>query len=236
VIALPMIAALIGLGAWQLDRRAEKAALIDRIESRATAEPVALPAAVDDPRAWDYRRVAARGTYLHGEELYLVGRTLEGRVGFEVVTPLRLDDRQRGGPGYLLVNRGWVPDDRLAAETRQAGRPSGTVTVDGVLRRPGGQGWMQPANEPSENRWFWVDIPAMAEAAGLPGAVPAILEAAPGQHPGRYPVGGRTRVDIPNNHLQYAITWFGLAAALAAIYVLYHLRRPGDGRAPSQTE
>jgi surfeit locus 1 family protein len=106
--------------------------------------------------------------------------------------------------------------------------------VEGVLSAPGGPGWMQPDNEPGNNRWFWVDIPAMAEAAGLPAAMPLVLQAAPGQHAGDYPVGGRTRVDIPNNHLQYAITWFGLAAALLGIYVLYHLRRPGDdGRAPS---
>lgn len=233
VIALPMIAILIGLGAWQLDRRAEKAALIDRIDSRISAEPVPLPTDIDDPQAWDYRRVAAEGRYLHDRELYLAGRTLDGRVGYEVVTPLRRA-RPGGGAEIVLVNRGWVPDDRLDPESRAEGLPDGMVTVEGVLSAPGGPGWMQPDNEPGNNRWFWVDIPAMAEAAGLPAAMPLVLQAAPGQHAGDYPVGGRTRVDIPNNHLQYAITWFGLAAALLGIYVLYHLRRPGDdGRAPS---
>ena len=235
LVALPILAVLVGLGLWQLDRRDEKAALIDRIESRMAAEPVALPASIVDPADWDYRRVVVRGDYRHDRPLYLTGRTHRGRVGVDVVVPLRLAE-PGGGAGHILVNRGWLPTDGQRPDTAAITRPAGDVVVEGVLRLPGERGWMQPDNEPDNNRWFWIDIPAMADAAALPGAAPLLLDAAAGQHAGDYPVGGRTRVNLPDNHLQYAITWFGLAAALLAVYVIFHRRPPKAGRAPPNVE
>ena len=231
LVALPLVAVLVSLGLWQLDRRDEKATLVDRIESRMMAEPVALPASIVDPADWDYRRVVVRGAYSHDRALYVTGRTYRGRVGVDVVVPLRLAE-PGGGSGYILVNRGWLPIERQRPDTTAITRPEGDVVVEGVLRLPSERGWMQPDNEPGNNRWFWIDIPAMADAAALPGAAPLLLDAAASQHAGDYPVGGRTRVDLPDNHLQYAITWFGLAAALLAVYVIYHLRSPKAGRAP----
>ena len=235
LVILPMLVALVGLGLWQLDRGGEKAALIDRIESRIVAAPVAMPASVVDPAEWDYRRVVVRGTFLHEREMYLTGRTHRGRVGVDVVVPLRLSEL---GDGYrhVLVNRGWVPTAGPGFATQAFARPDGDVVLTGVLRLPSERGWMQPENEPANNRWFWIDLPAMAEAAGLPEAAPLLLEVAAGQHAGDYPVGGRTRIDLPDNHLQYAITWFGLAAALLVIYVIFQRRRPTAGPESPEVE
>ncbi|HSK39928.1 MAG TPA: SURF1 family cytochrome oxidase biogenesis protein, partial [Arenibaculum sp.] len=139
-------------------------------------------------------------------------------------TPL---DRPDGAT--VLVNRGWVPVDRLDPATRAAGQPAGTVSVRGVARVPRPQAWMEPDNEPSANIWYWIDADAMAAHAGRPVA-PVVVEAGEAENPGRLPVGGVTRVAIPNNHLQYVVTWYSLAAVLIAIYVTYHRRRPDAPR------
>ena len=101
---------------------------------------------------------------------------------------------------------------------------SGAVTVEGAIRAPGVQHWLQPDNEPDRNIWFWNDLPAMAAHAGIAPdhLVPVFLEAGPAPNPGGLPIGGQTRVTLPNDHLQYAITWYALAAGLAMIYLLYH--------------
>jgi len=227
LIVLPMLAVLVGLGAWQLERRAWKAEVLDRIEQRITAPAVPLPADIDDPDAWDYRHVRVTGAFLHDRELHLLPRTRDGQAGAHVITPLRRTG-EVAPDQVVLVNRGWVPTDRIDPATRPEGLVEGPVTVEGVVRVPEGRGWVQPDNEPARNLWYWIDLPAMAAAAGAPDAPPVLVDAVGAPGGPTLPVGGQTVVDIPNNHLQYALTWFALAAALLAIYVLYHLRSPAD--------
>ena len=231
IFLVPALAILTGLGVWQLQRLEQKSELIARIEAGLAAEPALLPAQVPDPDAWDYRRVLVEGVFLHDRELFLTGRTYRGQPGLHVVTPLRHAD-SGSEDAVILVNRGWIP---LAARDRAGradGLPTDAVTVSGIARRPPERGWMQPDNEPDANLWFWVDVAAMAEAAAV-GPVPElILEAdAAGD---ALPIGGQTRFDIPNNHLQYAITWFAFAVILLVIYVLYH-RRPNDSGDTART-
>jgi|HigsolmetaGSP11D_1036233.scaffolds.fasta_scaffold08751_3 surfeit locus 1 family protein len=229
---VPMLAVLLGLGTWQLDRLEWKTALLDMIRERTQAPPVTMPARFDDPAAWNYRPVRVEGRFLHDRELFLTGRVHDGQAGYHVVTPLLRTDA--AAPGQeILVNRGWIPADRRPPETRPESRPEGVVAVDGLLRIPPERGWMQPDNDPGANLWYWTDLPAMAVAAGLRSAPPLILEAGPGA-PGALPVGGQTRIDIPNNHLEYALTWFGFAATLLVIYVIYHLR-PAPPRPDTST-
>jgi surfeit locus 1 family protein len=227
VFTIPALMVLIGLGVWQLERLQWKEALIAERTERTTADPVALPAAgaalsPEQLAELDYRHATATGEFLHDHELYLVARTNAGAVGFQVVTPMRLSG------GVVLVNRGWVPDGLKDPAKRAEGQIAGLVTIDGAMRAPAVQHWLQPDNDPVKNIWFWADLPAMAAAAGVhDDLVPVFLEAGPAENPGGYPLGGQTRVTLPNDHLQYAITWFCLAIALAVIYVIYH-RRPAD--------
>ena len=225
VFLVPALALLLGLGVWQLERLAWKTDLIDRIEHGLAAPPAPLPAEIDDP-AFDYRHVTVTGRFDAVHAFRLLARVNDGVAGIQVVTPLLRDD---GGPA-VMVNRGWVPlgpDGKPAAYDPP---PAGTVTVEGVARRPLPQGWMQPDNSPATNEWFWVDLPAMAAAARLDQTAPVVVEQAAGPESfvagrARYPIGGQTKVDLPNDHLQYAITWFGFAVILVAIYLLHHLRR-----------
>lgn len=221
--SLAAFAVLTALGGWQLQRLQWKAALIAERQARSADLPLALPPLFDAPEALAFRRAQVTGRFLHGRELYLTGRTYKSQVGAHVVTPLLLEDGRT-----LLVDRGWVPMDRKDPARRAAGQVAGPVTLEGLLRRGGwrGSAWFRPENQPAENIWFWVDPPAMADAAGLERPITALyLAAGPAENPGGLPRGGRTVVTRRNDHLQYALTWFTLAGALTVIFILFHYRR-----------
>jgi surfeit locus 1 family protein len=214
LIAVPGVVLLLGLGAWQLVRLAEKNAINAFRAERAAAAAVALPARIDDVGAWEFRRVVVAGTFDHDRELRVNARSQRGNTGYDLVTPLR-----RGDGPPVLVNRGWVPYSRKEPATRQEGQVAGPTTIEGILRTEPRKGWLMPDNDAARNEWFWFDLPAMKSSAGVPDAAPFYIEAGPAPNPGGFPIGGQTIVQLPSNHLQYAITWFALAIALAAIYV-----------------
>jgi surfeit locus 1 family protein len=221
LFSVPAFILMIGLCIWQVQRLHWKENLIAEREARVTAEAVALPpAGATDAAAMEYRRVRLDGAFQHDKELYLGARSLNGNPGYHILTPFALADG-----GVVLVDRGWVPVERKAPETRAEGQVAGSQTLEGIVRLPPGQAWMQPDNEPANNMWFYVDPPAMAAASGADLRTDLYVDAGPAENPGRYPVGGQTRIELPNDHLQYAITWGLLAVALAVIYVLYHLNR-----------
>jgi surfeit locus 1 family protein len=220
LFTVPAVLIMIGLSIWQVQRLHWKEGLIADRQARVTAEPVALPAAGSDLGAAEYRRVSLTGQYQHDHELYLAARSMNGNVGYHIMTPFTLQDG-----GTVLVDRGWVPTEKKLPESREAGQQAGTVTVDGVVRLSQQKAWMQPDNEPDQNVWFFIDLPAIAKHLGMPAMRQDIyVDAGPAPVPGGYPLGGQTHINLPNDHLQYAITWALLAGALIVIYILYHLR------------
>jgi len=225
LFTVPALIVLVGLCVWQVQRLYWKQALIADREARVAAEPVALPAAGTDPAEIEFRRVRLEGVFAHDKELYLGARSLNGNAGYHVLTPFAL-----AGGGSVLVDRGWVPVERKLPEQRPEGQVAGTQTLEGVARLPHGQAWLQPDNEPQNNMWFFVDLPAMAKATGVDLRTDLYVDAGPAENPGQYPVGGQTRIELPNDHLQYAVTWGLLALALAVIYVLYHLKLERERR------
>ena len=220
-IAAPAFVVLLGLGTWQVQRLEWKNDLIAAREAALDMPTAALPATDEGLGEFDYRRVSMSGRFLHDSEFYLVPRVIAGRIGLHVVTPFE----RREGP-IVLVDRGWVPESARAPHTRADGQVEGAVTVTGVARTTSPHNAFTPDNDAQGNQWFWIDVPAMARHAGLT-LQPVFVEAAAAVAPGALPIGGQTRITLRNNHLGYAITWYGLAAALAAIYTIYHLRRRG---------
>ena len=196
-LCLALAAAFAALGIWQVERRAWKLDLIARVEARLEAAPATPPATWTDDLA--YTRVRAHGTFLQDRETLVQALTERG-AGWWVLTPLRTPH------GVILVNRGFVPPERRAAP------PTGRVTVTGLLRasEPGG-GFLR-SNDPAAGRWYSRDVAAIAAARGLGEAAPFFLDADATPNPGGYPIGGLTVVAFRNNHLAYALTWFGLAA------------------------
>lgn len=216
-----MTAALIGLGVWQLERRASKLDLIARVEARIHAAPTGFPWDGGDPKDLEYRRIRVTGVFDHGRETLVQALTARG-AGFWVLTPLRT------AQGTILINRGFVPEDRREASSRAAGQIDGPVTIIGLVRlsEPGG-GFLR-SNDAAANRWFSRDVAAIAAARGLGRVASVFVDADATPNPGGYPIGGLTVVAFRNTHLVYALTWFALAA-LAAFGTLVLVR--GDRRA-----
>ena len=214
---------LLGLGTWQVQRLHWKEGLIAERNAALTAAPVSLPRTLESSRALEFHPVRAEGEFLNGRELDLNAQSQSGAPGFHVITPFRLADGTT-----VLIDRGFVPTERRAPESRAGGEIAGQTTVTGLLRFPEPPGWFTPANEPQKNSWFSIDISAMAQAAGVGTALPFYIDADSSPNPGGWPQGGQTITELPNNHLQYAITWYALAAALVVVYIRFAQRRRSE--------
>jgi surfeit locus 1 family protein len=227
LMSIPAFLVLIGLGTWQVERLTWKERLIRAFTERVDAPPLTVPPAGGSIDDIEYRRVHLSGRYLNDHEMYLAGRTFNGRGGWNVLTPFRTDDGT-----VVVVDRGWVPLDKKDRATRPQSLIEGATTVDGVIRRANIRNYFTPENEPDRNLWFSADVQAMAKKADLPEVRPYLVEGLRQPIPGGFPVGGEIRVALRNDHLQYAITWYSLAVALVVIYVLYHLKKPEDEAKP----
>lgn len=227
IVTLLGVIFLVALGNWQMRRLAWKEGLIGAIAERAHAAPV--PLATAEERAAmggdvEYTRVNVSGTFLNDREIHLYALDNSGEPGFDIITPLRLTDGS-----IALVNRGFVPNELKDPARRTVGQVSGEVIVTGLVRHPDTQGMFIPANDAAKNVWYWRDIDAMAKAAAGQDASPvhrliidAEAEPAP---PGGWPKGGVTRLTLPNRHLEYALTWYGLAAALIGVFLAFAASR-----------
>jgi surfeit locus 1 family protein len=222
LLALLGLSVLVSLGTWQLQRKSWKEALIGKIAARVAADPLpvaradALHQAGEDV---DYLRVTARGRFHHDKERYFYRPGPDG-LGWHVYTPLEL-----GSGSFVWVNRGYVPDRLKAPEARPQGQVAGEVVVTGLVRVGTRRGVFTPDNDMANNLWYWPDIAALTTSAfgrSQPPALPFILEAEARPEPsGGYPKGGVTPLSLPNRHLEYALTWYGLALTLIAVYFAF---------------
>ncbi len=234
VFTIPAVIMLLGLGTWQVERLAWKQALIAERAAGVAMPPVPLTAPVPDAKSMAFRRVTVTGTFLHDKEIHLAARALRnGEIGFQIITPLLREN----GPA-VLVNRGWVPSARRDPATRAGGQTGGVVTVTGIVRLPGVQHLFTPDNDVAGNFWFWTDVEAMAGEAGV-AVLPLLVEAGAAPNPGGFPLGGQTRLDLPNDHLEYAIIWYSFAVSLTVIFLIYmrgnRRRSGGDGDGAGDT-
>ena len=231
LLSLPVLVLLVGLGNWQMSRKAWKDALVQQIEAGLRGAPVALDETL---RGWpcqtgkscpfpEYARVRVRGRFEHDRERYFYAPDPALGPGIHVYTPLVLEDGRR-----VMVNRGFVPDQHRATATRAAGQVLGALEIVGLLRGPGEKAMFTPENDPDRNLWFWRDLGGMsgcgAKARGpyCASYVRAFVDAeAEPANPGGWPRGGTTNLQISNRHLEYALTWYGLALALIGMYGVF---------------
>lgn len=217
VLLIGLTGGFTGLGIWQVQRLFWKLDLIAQVYARIQAAPIPAPATVTPDDA--YRRVRLEGEFLNDRET-LVQAVTELGGGFWVLTPLVMADGRT-----VLVNRGFVPPERREPASRSAGQIAGPTQVVGLLRlsEPGG-GFLR-SNDTAGDRWYSRDVAAIAQARHLVDSAPYFVDAEATPGPEGAPVGGLTVVRFTNNHLVYALTWFGLALMSLAAAIWLQRRR-----------
>ncbi len=211
IIGLGGAATLIALGVWQVQRLAWKEALIADINARIAAAPVDLPQTVD-PQADSYLPVAATGK-IGTDEIDVLVSQKEAGAGYRIIVPFQMDDGRR-----IMVDRGFA-----VASDKDADRVTGPATISGNLQWPQETDSFTPAPDLEANIWFARDVPAMADALKtLPILLVARTSTPPAANISPLPV---DTARIPNDHLQYAITWFSLAAIWLGMSLFFLRRR-----------
>ncbi len=214
VAATVGIALLLALGGWQLQRLSWKQGLLAAVDERLAGSPgdlASILAATESGDDIEFRKVRLVGRFLQADEKLMLN-TLDGKIGWEVVTPL-----VTGSGVAVLVDRGFIPDEIRDPAKRM---PLETTDITGIVRRHGSaRGLFDPDNDVAGNMWYWWDLPAMLAASAIPAdtkVAPFVVQALPTE-PSAIPRPAEPRAVFRNNHLQYAITWFGLAIVLAVV-------------------
>jgi len=214
---------LLSLGTWQVQRLQWKLDLIERVEAGLRAEPVPLPAGGDAILGLDHRPVTAAGT-LRYDLAFARGSEQRGGVpGARLMVPLERDEG-----AAVLVDMGWIPEpvgDVLdTASSPAPASLTGTLRLDHLAARP----LFRPANEPAARRWYWLDTTALRQWTGLEDLAAATLVRRPAGVERTPPIADAASVTLRNDHLGYALTWYGLAAGLLVIYLLMGRARAKD--------
>lgn len=229
ILFLVALAILLSLGTWQVERLHWKEKLLADIAERRVAQPVTL-GGIEAMEASggdiEYRPFTVSGVFANNRERHFFA-TWHGQTGYYVYTPLQLADGR-----FLFVNRGFVPYEAKEPEMRKQGQLTGEQTVTGLARarlaeKPSA---IVPENDLAKNIFYWKDLDAMAASTGIPEdrLVPFFLDAGDAPNPKGLPIGAVTQFDLPNNHLQYAATWYGLAAALVGVALFALFRKKGN--------
>jgi surfeit locus 1 family protein len=219
------LAILVGLGVWQLQRLKWKEGVLAHVAALSGAPAQPLGGALDAlarGRDVDFTRVRVSCPGLGSAPFLQLYALKDGQAGWRLISACPAASlRYR----TVLVDRGFVAD---TAGARPSVDRTGTAPVEvvGVLRTPDRASFVTPANQPAANRWFSRDVPAMAEALGAPQPAPLVLFAETASNPElKALVPAPLPANIPNRHLEYALTWFGLAAALAGVYAAMLFKR-----------
>ena len=224
VLAFGALSVLIILGSWQVKRLIWKEALIANVETKIKAEPAPFSAikvkltgyVKSDQKSYEYQPVTVSGVFDHAKEMFYFA-TLDGDTGFHVYTPLQITNSDE----TVIINRGFVPNAQKQGETREGSQPAGEVEITGLVRFPDREkpNSFLPDNDIKQNIFFWRDINQMKLMAELDDAKTApVFIYENKQDNNRLPIGGVTIISFPNNHLGYAVTWYGLALTLIGVY------------------
>lgn len=231
LMTLAALAVLVALGNWQMGRKIWKDGLVAQIAVRSTAQPAALASVLDGiaaRRDVEYTRLSVRGRFHNDREGFLYAPHPRLGPGYHVLTPFEVAEPAARGQ-ILIINRGYVTEALRAADRRKPGLVEGETTVSGLVRMPQQKAAFTPPHDPVQNIWYWRDLGglmAFAFPAGDRKFVPFMLDAdAEPAAEGGWPKGGATEVKLSNRHLEYALTWYGLAAALIGVYGFYAVGR-----------
>lgn len=225
VFAFGALSVLIILGSWQVKRLIWKEALITNVENKIKTSALPFQTVISsltgnlksDQHELEYQPVSVRGTFDHSKEMFYFA-TLDGDAGFHVYTPMAVSS----SASTVIINRGFVPTEQKLGSERPNSQPTGEVEVTGLVRFPdeGKPNRFLPDNDPAANIFFWRSMDEMTTMAGLDAQDTAPIFVYENKlSNNRLPIGGVTIIDFPNNHLGYAVTWYGLALTLIGVYM-----------------
>lgn len=172
----------------------------------------------------NYRVVEASGTFDHTEEVHIFTQVVSDKakykgIGFWVISPFHLDSG-----GVVLVNRGFVPEKFKQRRTRLLTQTSGTQSIIGVIKTSQGTNYFTPETDYKRNIWFTRDVGVIAKHLELKNAAPFSIALIPDTGAGPLPQPRAVKITLSNNHLGYAITWFGLALTLIGVFTVFSYR------------
>jgi surfeit locus 1 family protein len=228
LLAVVSAVVMAGLGSWQVQRLVWKKDLIAERTASIAAPPITLEGGGVGhsklPPTW--RRVRLSGIYLNDKSLLVGPRSFRALPHWRLVTPLQL-----AGGGIVLIDRGWVPDQRKQEALRHVFRPAGLVVVEGIVRQPAPSGFFAPDNVPARDSWFRVAPEKMGLRLALSAVAPFWVVAQGTRRGDSFPIPDGSVTMPSNNHLQYVVTWYGLSLCALVIAGFYwrRERQPTSG-------
>ena len=221
IFSIIIFAILFTFGTWQVKRLFWKEALIERYVSESQSNPIKNPSELDSPKIKEFKSVEVSGLFLHKEETYITGKTFEGNAGFHVITPLKLRNNK-----IILINRGWVSEGYKNPKKRKFSLVEGEVLLKGIIRYPQKKGYFVPENDGKNGFWFTIKPNEIVKFLNLTSNQVIInyyIDALRQGEKLTLPIGVTGKPKLRNQHLSYAVTWYGLALSLLFVYFSYHV-------------
>ena len=197
---------LLSLGTWQLERLRWKSHIISTINKQISLSPREINASViNDIKNYNYRRIKLEGSYIYNKNITIYSKVLNGKVGRHLIIPFKTKF------GYILINKGFIPKDYnidvAFAENAK------NISINGIVKFQQKINYFTPKNNLITNEWYYINIDEISKFLNIPLLGFYLIEEDNPKE--RYPVGSQYNLKVPNDHLQYAITWFSLAIALS---------------------
>ena len=221
IFSILIFALLFSFGTWQVKRLFWKEALIERYITQSQSNPIKNPSKLDFSNVNEFKSVELSGSFLHKDEVYITGKTYEGNAGFHVITPFNLSNNK-----IILINRGWVSEGYRNPKKRKFSLVEGQIVLKGIIRFPQKKGYFVPENDGNNGFWFTIK----------PNEIINFLNLTSNQVINNYyidalrqgekltlPIGVTGKPKLRNQHLSYAVTWYGLALSLLFVYFSYHV-------------
>ena len=197
---------LLSLGTWQLERLRWKSHIISTMNKHISLSPKEINASViNDIKNYNYRRIKLEGTYIYNKNITIYSKVLNGKVGRHLIIPFKTKF------GYILINKGFIPKDYnidLAFAEKAK-----NISINGIVKFQQKINYFTPKNNLITNEWYYINLDEIGKFLNIPLMDFYLIEEDNPKE--RYPVGSQYNLKVPNDHLQYAITWFSLAIALS---------------------
>ena len=212
---------LLSFGTWQIKRLFWKEALIERYLLQSQSNPIKDQTQLKDNNVDEFKSIEIQGSFLHNNEIYITGKTFEGNAGFHVITPFKLKNNT-----VILVNRGWVSEGYRDQEKRKFSLAEGQILIKGIIRYPQKKGYFVPENDGKNGFWFTIKPNEIINFLNLTSnkvIKTYYIDALRQGEKLTLPIGVTGKPKLRNQHLSYAVTWYGLALSLLFVYFSYHM-------------